>query len=188
MVVPHTIVAWLGKCYYLAMKPMAFPIEEVFTCRVIASADVAVLGAALRILRVYWQSGCRPLPETDAALRYHAGCTRQRWHYIKNDVKRVINAVIGILPPLYHKRRKIAESNQAKAQKAGQISVAKRRRKAQLQVGEKAFLSDERSTHVQGVAVPPQPTGFNRGTHDPIRRAQAIKNNATAKEMLFTDD
>jgi len=170
------------------MKTLPFPLEAVWACPGMATADIAVYGAAVRILEFYWQSGCRPLPGNDAVLYRHIGCSKQRWHKIKNEVKKSINEALCILPRLYYELSQAAAKRQAKARKGGHISAANRRRKIQLQVGNIPSFSDESSTHARIVAVPSHSHGYNRGTYDSVLRAAAKRNNESGKQMLFTDD
>lgn len=121
--VRHLIVVMLQ----FLMRGPAFPVELVMDSPALASGDPLVLGATLRLLVVFWQSGCQPLPSTETGLALLARCHYpRRWCRVRSHVKAALSETIPRLLSAYPERRRAWLAKQEKARKAGRASAAAR--------------------------------------------------------------
>lgn len=101
------------------------PIEPIYNCPALASANGAVYRATLALTIAFWAGGCRPLPKDEASLASLARLGLGNWKAIKEPV---LQALSELLPDYIKPHAKEAK-RRSHLSRAGILSMAVQRAK-----------------------------------------------------------
>lgn len=166
---------------------LTYPVDLVLTHPAVITLPGVAYSAVITLTLIYWQGGCRPLPDDPTSLCQLARISPRGWYVGREPIRAALAEVLPAVAAVYAERVRVYESTRLAAQVGGiargrQILEAKRLA-ALSQSGSPAPLTDpttaSSSTPIRPRTAPPRPNQPN--TPYTIRQLQAADKRRAAR-------